>query len=361
MDAHEVDQQRGPQASSGEFARYDQVDKPEYHLAESADGPDAFDEDFELTTCDLQRYLHGDETDRNRFVEELGAAMREIGFAILVGHGIDQQLFDDANRWVEELFTQTSLEDKLKFRAERHGAVSEGYFPVHQTSDIHPDMVEGWVFGRRAFNLDDRPDFTSEDLWPLPDLEPRFRRLVLAQSALILPVMRAILQSLGCDPLLFDSRLDRPNFGQRLNYYPALSDEDERSGAGRLLGHEDVDLFTLLPAPNVEGLQALHSSGKWVRVKAPAGSIVLNTGDYMQRLSNDFLPSTTHRVSPPQGVDQRKQPRFSFPLAAYLKPDEMLEVLPGLGTPKYDPIQVITFHTRTTAKFYGDDYVVESG
>lgn len=38
----------------------------------------------------------------------------------------------------------------------------------------------------------------------------------------------------------------------------------------------------------------------------------------------------------------------------------MLEVLPELPNPKYDPIRVITFHTRTTAKFYGDDYAVES-
>jgi len=30
-----------------------------------------------------------------------------------------------------------------------------------------------------------------------------------------------------------------------------------------------------------------------------------------------------------------------------------------LGEPKYDPIKAITFHTRTTAKFYGDDYAVE--
>jgi hypothetical protein len=38
----------------------------------------------------------------------------------------------------------------------------------------------------------------------------------------------------------------------------------------------------------------------------------------------------------------------------------VLEVLPGLGEPKYPPIKAITFHTRTTAKFYGDDYPVES-
>ena len=42
----------------------------------------------------------------------------------------------------------------------------------------------------------------------------------------------------------------------------------------------------------------------------------------------------------------------------YLWEDEFLEVLPGLGTPRYDPIKAITFHTRSTSKFYGDDYAV---
>jgi isopenicillin N synthase-like dioxygenase len=104
----------------------------------------------------------------------------------------------------------------------------------------------------------------------------------------------------------------------------------------------------------------LGRHGKWVRLNAPPGSIILNTGDYLQRLSNDLLPSTTHRVGRPRDPKLWSQIRVSFPLAAYLKPDEMLEVLPELPNPKYDPIRVITFHTRTTAKFYGDDYAVET-
>jgi hypothetical protein len=52
--------------------------------------------------------------------------------------------------------------------------------------------------------------------------------------------MQAILLGLGCDAQLYDRRLTRTNFGQRLNYYPPLRAEDEASGAGRLLGHEDV-------------------------------------------------------------------------------------------------------------------------
>jgi len=358
MASSNVDQQHGTNAVSSEFSRYDQVAKPEYHLAEVADGPEAFDEDFEFTTCDLSQYLHGDAEAKAAFAEQLGTAMRDTGFVILVGHGVPQELFDSVENAIPAVFTDTPLDDKLCFRAERHGAVSEGYFPIRETSDIHPDLVEGWVFGRRAFDLDNDPDFDAASFWPRAEAESTFRALVEAEVPLFKPIMQAILQSLGCDPHLYDDKLTNPNLGFRLNYYPPISAEDSATGAGRLLGHEDTDLFTLLPAPKVEGLQVLRRNGKWVRLSAPPGSIIMNTGDYVQRITNDIFPSTTHRVSPPQDPSQNGQTRVSFPLAAYLRPHEVLEVLPGIENPKYDPIDVITFHTRTTAKFYGDDYAV---
>lgn len=350
--------QHGVVASSHEYARYDQVDKPAYRLAEQDAGEEAFDEDFVIRTCDLGRALHGDERDRRRFADELGAAMQEVGFAILEGHGVDPQLFVDAARWVEDFYTSVPLEDKLRYRAARHGSVSEGYFPIQETSAIHPDLVEGWVFGRRAFDLDGEPGFDAAKLWPRPEFEPRFRRLVEAELPLFRPILASILTYLGCDPHLYDDRLVRAKLGLRLNYYPPLRDGMD-ARAGRLLGHEDIDLFTLLPAPTVEGLQILNRAGKWVRVHAPPGTIVLNTGDYLQRLSNDILPSTTHRVSRPRDPALARRSRVSFPLAAYLPEHDVLRVLPGLAGPRYEPIKVITFHTRTTAKFYGDDYAVE--
>ena len=123
-------------------------------------------------------------------------------------------------------------------------------------------------------------DVRLEDFWPRPEQEEFFRRLCLAHERLILPLMQSMLTDLGCDPHLYDAKLTGTNFGQRLNYYPPLSATDEASGAGRLLGHEDVDLFTFLPAPRIEGLQVLNRTNmKWVRLDAPRGTIVLNTGD----------------------------------------------------------------------------------
>ncbi len=45
-------------------------------------------------------------------------------------------------------------------------------------------------------------------------------------------------------------------------------------------------------------------------------------------------------------------------MAVFLWEDEILEVLPGLANPKYALIKAIKFHTKTTSKFYGENYAV---
>jgi len=352
----------GVTALNQEFSRYDQVRKAHtYRLAEN--DADEFDEDYEIATLDFADFLHGDAAQKARFAEAFAGALEEIGFAVLTGHGVDPALYDEMEALTLDLFTSTSLAEKMRFRAERYGSVNQGYFPIEETSDIHPDLVEGWVWCRRAFDIAQEREgaFRPEDYWPKAEYERQARKLVLAHEQLFKPIAQAMLEGLGCDPHLLDEKLTETNFGLRLNYYPPMTEEQDRSGAGRLLGHEDVDLFTILPASRTDGLQVWnHRSGKWVRMKAPPGSIIINTGDYMQRISNDRLPSTTHRVGKPTDGSHLTRTRVSFPMAVYVWEDVLLEVLPGLGAPKYEPIKAITFHTRSTSKFYGDGYAVET-
>lgn len=349
-------------ALNQEFKRYDQVEKSHtYRLAEHPG--DEFDDAYEIATLDFSKYLEGDSATKKEFVTDFGAAVQEIGFVVLTGHGVDLPVYETAHDRVMEMFESTALADKMRFRAERHGSVNQGYFPIEETSDIHPDQVEGWVFCRRAFDLGDSKSstFVAGDFWPYARYELAFRHLVQCHEPLIKPLAQAMFQSLGCDPHIYDKKLTKTNFGLRLNYYPSLNENQVRSGVGRLLGHEDVDLFTLLPAPQDEGLQVWnHRSNKWVRLNAPPGSLIINTGDYMQRITNDRLPSTSHRVSHSGSAIRPGRPRISFPMAVYVWEDEILEVLPGLGEPKYAPIKAINFHTRSTSKFYGDDYAVLS-
>jgi isopenicillin N synthase-like dioxygenase len=348
-------------AINRDFQKYDQVRKAHtYRLAENES--DEFDEKYEIATLDFGPFLRGDASDKARFAEQFTAALKEIGFAVLTGHGVDPALYDDIGEAVLDLFTTISLEDKMRFRAARHGSVAQGYFPLEETSDIHPDLVEGWVWCRRAFDIPQERDapFRAEEFWPRADYETQFRSLVLAHEPLFMPIAQAIFQGLGVDSHVYDRKLTETNFGLRLNYYPPMTADQDRSGAGRLFGHEDVDLFTILPATRDDALQVWnHRSGKWVRMRAPYGSIIINTGDYMQRITNDLLPSTTHRVGKPTDGSHLTKARVSFPMAVYVWENEMLEVLPGLGEPKYDPIKAIAFHTRSTSKFYGDDYAVD--
>jgi isopenicillin N synthase-like dioxygenase len=349
-------------ALNRDFEKYDQVRKAHtYRLAEHES--DAFDEDYQIATLDIEPFLRGGAADRARFAEDFANALREIGFAVITGHGVDAGLYDSIHDDVLDLFTATTIEERLAFRAARHGSVAQGYFPLEETSEIHPDLVEGWVWCRRAFDIEQEraAPFRPEEFWPRADYERRFRRLVRAHEPLFKPIAQAMFQGIGADPHSYDAKLTRTNFGLRLNYYPPMSAAQDRSGSGRLFGHEDVDLFTILPATRVDGLQVWnHRSGRWVRMRAPLGSIIINTGDYMQRITNDILPSTTHRVGKPTDRSHLSAARVSFPMAVYVWEDEMLEVLPGLGEPKYPPVKAITFHTRSTSKFYGDDYAVET-
>lgn len=351
--------EQGIFAVNQDFQKYDQVQKnQEYRLAEH-ENLEEFDEEYEIKTCDMRQFFEGGEAGKKQFANELGAALEGIGFAILAGHGVDAQIYETAEQKVIELFETTTITERMKFEAKRLGSVNQGYFPIKETTIIHPDLVEGWVFCRRAFDLDNKANYDEKDFWAKSGFEPIFREVVEYHEELILPIMQSILRYLGCDEYLYDEKLTNTNFGFRLNYYPPISEQDDASGAGRMLGHEDVDLFTFLPAQNVDGLQVFNrENNKWIRLNAPKGSIVLNTGDYMQRITNDRLPSTTHRVSKPREKSLFAKPRISFPMAIYVWEDEILEVLPGLGTPKYEPISAIKFHTAITSKYYGDNYAV---
>ena len=107
-----------PNALNRDFEKYDQVRKAHtYRLAEG-DG-DEFDDDYEIATLDLGQFLRGEEGDRAAFAADLNAALEEIGFAVLVGHGVDTALYDRAEELTLDLFTATSLAEKMRYRAAR--------------------------------------------------------------------------------------------------------------------------------------------------------------------------------------------------------------------------------------------------
>ena len=63
---------------------------------------------------------------------------------------------------------------------------------------------------------------------------------------------------------------------------------------------------------SAEGLEVLNKKGEWIGITAIPGSLVVNVGDMLQRLTNGVLKSTTHRVvNPPK--EKWGSPRYSIP------------------------------------------------
>jgi isopenicillin N synthase-like dioxygenase len=95
----------------------------------------------------------------------------------------------------------------------------------------------------------------------------------------------------------------------------------------RAARHEDINLITLLIGSSEAGLEILARDGSWVPVTSIPGTIVVNVGDMMKRLTNHLLPSTPHRVVNPPG-EAAARSRYSIPFFMHPNPDYVIETLP---------------------------------
>ena len=62
--------------------------------------------------------------------------------------------------------------------------------------------------------------------------------------------------------------------------------------------HSDYTTLTILNDDPVPGLQIGDATGSWVDVIPEPGALLVNVGDVLAMYTNDFWPSTLHRVVP---------------------------------------------------------------
>src|SRR5690606_37490139 len=122
----------------------------------------------------------------------------------------------------------------------------------------------------------------------------------------------------------FDDKIHNGNSILRPIHYPPITDEPK--DAVRAAEHEDINLITLLMGASAEGLQVLNKKGEWVDVTALPEQIVVNVGDMLQRLTNEKLRSTTHRViNPPR--EKWGHSRYSIPFFLHPRSEMRLDCL----------------------------------
>jgi isopenicillin N synthase-like dioxygenase len=281
------------------------------------------------------------------FTDALGQAWRETGFVGIKDHGIDDAIIDRAYDAFKAFFALPS-EVKQKYHLPGGGG-ARGYtgFGVEQAKDHDvPDLKEFWHVGRELAAADNpAPDILVPNLWPteVEDFRAAAVGLYNALDQVGATILSALALDIGLDRHWFDDKIDFGNSILRPIHYPPIGKIEP--GAVRAAQHEDINLITLLIGSKEQGLEILTRDGQWVPVSTLPGTIVVNVGDMLQRLTNHVYPSTTHRVVNPPG-ESSKQARYSIPFFLHPNPDFLIETLPqcvGADNPNRYP-EPITSH-----------------
>jgi len=308
------------------------------HSASSADFP----------VIDLGGYMHSEAGALARVAEQLRYALENIGFLIVVNHGIAPELTDGIVEQARRFHAQP-MSEKLKLTtAGGRGSGFTGYLPSGEysvkTSELNdndqPDLNEAFFMDRER--AADDPEmlagrlFREPNKWP--DNLPGFRDFLLCYweamerfSQKLLPVFATALD-LPADH--FDAAFIDAQCVLRLSHFPPSRYRDNQFG---LAPHTDANFFTVLPQANVEGLYIRPQGREWIKAPRIPGSFVINAGDMCKRWTNDRFLSTQHLA-----INLTDRHRYSTPFFYTPHIDWPIACLPtcvGPGNPpKYPPI-----------------------
>ncbi len=271
-----------------------------------------------IPRLDVHDYTHGTAEQRHRFSRNIGKAFHETGFVTIANHGMDKALIDELYHVVHAFFAlpeDTKSTYEIPGLAGQRGYTSKG---KEKAKDAKvPDLKEFWQRG--------------QDENPVVDELPRFDQVTGEVFRRLETVGRELLKAIAVYLELaedyFEPKVIQGNSILRaIHYFPihdpdSLPDDAVRAGA-----HEDINLITLLIGASADGLEVLTREGTWYPVKAHGEDIVVNVGDMLQRLTNNKLKSTTHRVvNPPREL--MKTSRFSVPFFLHPQADMSLAAL----------------------------------
>ena len=275
-----------------------------------------------IPRLDLNTYINGSAEERKQFSNDIGKAFNQTGFVTITNHGLSKELIDRLYDQVKTLF---ALPDAIKQQYEIPGLAGQrGYTGKGKETAKGfktPDLKEFWQIGQTVTD-----DETLKAQYPdnvtvneLPEFNPTtievYKKLETAGKHLL----RAIAVYLELPENYFDDKVHNGNSILRtLHYFPITDPESVPDDAVRAGAHEDINLITLLIGASADGLELLTRDNTWFPVKAYGEDLVVNVGDMLQRLTNNKLKSTTHRVvNPPREL--MKFSRFSVPFFLHPK------------------------------------------
>ncbi len=273
----------------------------------------------EIPSLDLSDFTSGNAIQKEQFIQALGNAFNNIGFVALKNHGLSDELRENLYEASKEFF---SLNDEQKKQYEhpelagQRGYVGKG----KETAKGHsrPDLKEFYHIGQ--------PNPTGNmpaNVFPVET--PTFETYSVATYQIFEQTGKTLLQAialyLGLDQLYFEDKVaNGDSILRALHYFPIENPETVPSDAVRAAAHGDINLITLLMGASADGLEVLRRDGKWIGITALPEQIIVNVGDMLDRLTNNRLKSTVHRVVNPP-IEKMRTSRFSMPFFMHPRAD----------------------------------------
>ncbi len=280
-----------------------------------------------IPKLDLSDFLSNRPELKSKFVADLGHAYTEIGFVAIRNHGIPKE---DLTKLYENVEAFFHLDSSIKLKYDdTSGGGQRGYTGFgkeHAKNRNSGDLKEFWHFGQFIDNSDpNAPQFPqNKSVTEIPDFNLYGEKIYKALENTGVQMLRAIALYLNLEEDYFDKKVWNGNSILRAIHYPPITEDPK--DAIRAGEHEDINLITLLVGASADGLEVLNKQGKYIGVTEVTDHIVVNVGDMLERLTNDKLKSTTHRVvNPPQ--EKWHEPRFSIPFFLHPRPEVRLDCL----------------------------------
>ena len=287
----------------------------------------------EIPIIDLLLFSNGDIKSKQEIVKQIYQACHEIGFIYIKNYNISPSLIEQIFEYSKYLF-DFPLEVKQNM-AWSDEFSNQGYVGIERER-LNPENPGDL---KEAFNIV-RLDSFPTSLYIAPAIPSFYKASTEAANT----ILEAFSLALELPLHFFTINHNQQNHTLRLLHYPALQ-QPPKTGQIRAGEHSDYGSITLLFQDDMGGLEVQTAAGKWIAAPKIADTILINTGDLMQRWTNDVFCSTKHRVMIPSG-DKVKFSRYS--IAFFCHPNEDTEIT-CLETCRKDKL---TIYPPTTAGEY---------
>jgi isopenicillin N synthase-like dioxygenase len=260
---------------------------------------------------DLEPWFAGDAAGRAQVAAAVDAALQDVGFLLVTGHGVPRRSRDGVRSAARRFFALPA-EVKQPYAVTVAG---RGWLPpgveangYAEGTETPPDLKESFAVGADTPTGDPEVDdyWFPSNVYPaeVPGLEVRVVDYLARMRELADELLRVCAAALGLADDFFTRHTGHATHTMNINWYPPLDvTGPPQDNQFRIGPHTDFGTVTILDRePGKGGLQVWTEAGGWTDAPFHPDAFTINAGDLLARWSGGRWKSNRHRVLPPQAA-----------------------------------------------------------